>query len=79
MVVVPHPRVLYLVRKGGENVDKVNLKLRLDAAVENFRRDMALFEGGTDKPASAADVKALSEMTFYAISDIAKIISEELD
>lgn len=60
-------------------MNKAKIQKRLDDVSDNFRKDMVKFFEGGQEPASATDLKMLAEMTFYAISEMGKIISEELD
>lgn len=57
-------------------MDKSQLIAELDQTVENFQKDMALFEEDSQHPATVSDLSRLSTMTFYAISNIAKIIKK---
>lgn len=66
-------------REGGVILKKSEYSAQLAQLVENYRKDMALFEDDSTQPATVADLSRLSTMTFYAISELAKIIEEALD
>lgn len=53
-------------------MDKSQLNKTLDEIIENYRKDMALFENGSNKTATLEDLNRLSTMTFYAISIFGK-------
>lgn len=46
----------------------------VDNIVDNFKKDMALFESGSSEPATIGDIERLCTMTFYAISALAEVI-----
>ena len=52
------------------NNDKV-LK-ELDKTIENFKKDMALFEKGSSKPVTENDLYNLSVMVLNALGDVKK-------
>jgi len=66
-------------REGGDDLKKSECSAQLAQLVENYRKDMAIFEDDSTQPATVADLSRLSTMTFYAISELAKIIEEALD
>lgn len=44
----------------------------LDKAIENFKKDMALFEKGSSKPVTENDLYNLSVMVLNALGDVKK-------
>ena len=60
-------------------MDKSQLNKTLDEIIENYRKDMALFENGSNKTATLEDLNRLSTMAFYAISSLAKVIKDSID
>lgn len=60
-------------------MDKSQLNRALDEIVENYRKDMALFENGSGQSATLEDLNRLSTMTFYAISSLAEVIKNSAD
>lgn len=57
-------------------MDKIDANKKLDDVVENFRKDMALFAEDSQRPCTESDLARLASMTYYAISDIAKVIKQ---
>ncbi len=52
---------------------------RLDEIVENYRRDLFIFDNDSPKPATEADLHKLASMNYYAISGIVEEIKKILN
>lgn len=53
-------------------MDKITVLKQLDEAIENFKKDMALFSEDSPRPATEKDLHALSVMVLNALSDVKK-------
>ncbi len=60
-------------------MNKTELFKKLDNAVENFRKDMALFSEDSSTPATEADLHRLSVMTYNALYDLSEAIKNSFD
>lgn len=54
------------------DMDKITVLKQLDEAIENFKKDMALFSEDSPRPATEKDLHALSVMVLNALSDVKK-------
>lgn len=53
-------------------MDKIGISKKLDAAIENFQKDMFLFSKDSSEPVTQKDLYRLSMMVLNALGDVKK-------